>query len=373
MHFSLPNIPEERALSQRTSSIKSRTFTSGFFLPSLNNKQESGSSVTVNSRNFFTTVLKEETEEIIEEDIAPQAYIPSYVSLEGIKSRFPKTMPNFEHHYTLFRKTELMEENKLRSQHIEKLVKDLKKQKTSHEFLCDADFRAMRSHLEARERVIKLSEDIFNLYNIRYKFAEVTTQDCLMSLEKIKDRLLLANSLEVLIKEISKFPFSFFKKIGMQSFIFCERIEFHKDPRNPMISKKLFAGLFSTTALQKESDIVDYFYRNMFYHMKQQIPDLDTHWAKVYIKKSKTIMHISMDVTVKESTRPKRGFFDDQWKLFRDLIITPNASLKHESNVIRIKAFKLKDCMEKLDADGISDAWWKKLGLSLVVGSLDHL
>jgi len=265
-----------------------------------------------------------------------------------------------------------MEENKLREKHVQKLKKELAKVKATEDFSM-GHFRERRSFVDSQERIIKLSEDMFNLYNIRYKFVETTTQDCLMAIEKIKDRFLLANCLEILMKEISKFPYSFFKKIGMQNFTFCERVEFHKDPRNPMIAKKLFGGLFSITALQKESDIIDYFYRNVFYHLKIQIPDLDSQWSKVYVKRSTTILHITMDITVKESTRPKKGFFDDQWKLFRDLIVTPNATLKHESNVIRIKAFKLKDCMEKLDTDGINEDWWKKLGLCLIVGSLDNL
>lgn len=370
MYFSLSNIPDERGSSYRSPTIKSRTFTSQF-LPNIK-RQEFGSSITVNPRNFFTTVLKEEFEEIIEEDIAPQANIPSLVSIEGIKSRYPKSVPNFDHYCAFNRKTELMEENKLRGQHIQKLRKELAKLKASEAFAL-GHFRERRSFQDTQERIIQLSEDMFNLYNIRYKFVDTTTQDCLMAIEKVKDRFLLANCLEILMKEISKFPYSFFKKIGMQTFTFCQKVEFHKDPRNPMIAKKLFGGLFSITALQKESDIIDFFYRNVFYHLKSQIPDLDTHWAKVYVKKSTTIMHITMDITVRESTKPKRGFFDDQWRLFRDLIVSPNSTLKHESNVIRIKAFKLKGCMEKLDADGINEDWWKKLGLSLIVGSLDHL
>jgi len=130
---------------------------------------------------------------------------------------------------------------------------------------------------------------------------------------------------------------------------------------------------FSLNKLKTEEDILETFYKIVFYHLKEKIPGFDNNWAKVYIKTSKMKMHTSMGVIVSESTKFKTDSFEEQSKLFRELILSPNSALKHESNLVRTKAFRLKDCIESIDTDGIHESWWKKRGLSLAAGSLGSI
>lgn len=371
MYSSLTSLSEHPVSSRVSLSTKSRTST--FFLPSVRSSIRDNKSKTIllTSKNFFTTTLREETEEIIEDDIST----PVHTSLtRDLSSKMPKTLPELNRPNSTF-KSELSEENTQRGNRALHYLTEFKSLMKDQEHHLDTNgvYRERRSNINLRDRLLRLCENVLNVYNIQLKIAEMTSQDSLMKVEKVKDRFILARYLELIIQEMCKFPYSFFKKLGLSVLTFCQDYELYKEPNNPMVSKKVFGGMFAINKLGNEENVVNQFYKILFYHLKTQLPDLDSQWSKVYIRTSKTIMHISMNMIVTQSTKPKKNFFEEQCRLFKEVILAPNNVLKHESNMVRMKAYKLKNSMEGIDPDGITEAWWKKRGLNLIVGSLDHI
>jgi len=314
-------------------------------------------------------MLQEKTEEVIEDEFL--MYDVPVESMNTLKK--PKTLPELSKIKTITL-SQIAEENKLRDSRVKDCLEHLHTLNTQDDLKLDisCQFRDRRSNLDLRDRIIRTSENILDLYNIRLNVVNNGTIDSLIAVDPVKDRFAYAKFLQTVVQEISRFPYSFYKKIGLSMITVCQKIQLFKDRKDPIVKRKLLSGMFILDHLSNENEIINTFYKVLFFYLKDQIPDLDTHWAKVYTKKSRAFMNSSTNVIITQCTKVK-DYYEDQYPLFKNMVRNPNATLKNESNIVRIKCFKLKDSMEKIDPDGINLAWWRQQGFNMIVGSLDHI
>ena len=54
----------------------------------------------------------------------------------------------------------------------------------------------------------------------------------------------------------------------------------------------------------------------------------------------------------------------DQFSVFEKLIEDPKNLLESENEILREKAYLIKNCLQSLDPEGLSDQWWNHLQYS---------
>jgi uncharacterized short protein YbdD (DUF466 family) len=208
------------------------------------------------------------------------------------------------------------------------------------------------------------TEEISALYNINMSIMTYSHFDSAARFEPIKDRKVMQLLLVCLIPEICKFPYSFYKKVGIRMLSFCLYSIVNNSAHQTLYLKKRWHGLFSLDTENNPERIIKHFYKVIAFHVVATDKNIEAKWKKI---NSPGFKYGASKAKYKElaegflSHEGMKSMFEDQGEIMAALMVNYGNTVSHPDNIVREKAFLLRDMMNPLDKEGMTDEFW--LGL----------
>lgn len=210
----------------------------------------------------------------------------------------------------------------------------------------------------------KYAEEISALYNINLSIMTYSHFDSACRFEPIKDRKVLQLLLVCLIPELCKLPYSFYKKVGIRIMSFCLYSTVNNSAHHSLYQKKRWHGLFSLDAENNPEKIIKHFYKVVCFHLVSGEKNLETKWKRLNTSGFKYGPLKAKQKEVAEGFLTQEGMrsvFEDQAEILAALLVNYGTIVSHPDNIVREKAFFLRDMMNNIDKEGMTDEFW--LGL----------
>jgi len=210
--------------------------------------------------------------------------------------------------------------------------------------------RLPKNEIVNRERIIKLSEKILDLYNISFTYDTNSKTDSLMRVNSLLERDQIAFAYKVIIPEICKFPYTFIKSLEFPVLKFVTNINLYKPVTHPLIMKRLYKGLFPLDNLPSDEDKRIHFYRMLFYTIKSRSLAFDYDWGQ----------EIPPPIVLGYIKDQNRHFFAEQTDAFIDVFRDFKKFLVGGKERIRI-AELFGELMESIDPIAINEKFWESV------------
>ena len=263
---------------------------------------------------------------------------------------------------------QLVEENFLRKNKAEILLYELRNldlmrpgQRDNRE---DVDLleRKRRTKIEIQKRTFSLFERILCLYQLRFDIAFGIISDSFLDIDGVNDNFDLIQAMKDLAPIISRFPYTFFRKLRIPVLTFCDDVFFHKAHGSFCENRILAKSLIPIKKLDSQQKLTDHFIQILFYHLRSSTPNFETRLSKVEQEKPKqNATIVLMRFTDNKLKIKKKLGVEKDWIILKMLILNPKEALYNKNGTVRAKASIFRSFLEELDPEGINEKWWTKL------------
>ena len=253
-------------------------------------------------------------------------------------------------------KSELQEENSLRQMQVINVMKEFNKLRIRNKELNPTQLK--KQQLNLRENIIALAEKVLSLYNITHLYITFPKIDSLLKLDTMNDRTSLAQLYRAVIPELCKFPYSFFKRLGLVNLTFADNCVVYKTSDPAMAQRKILRGVFPLAKLPEKEERILHFYKIILFLMKKRCPDFDQEWVRITPKPKNP----NSVFGVKVAEKP-RNLFQEQVEVFRAFLQDPDDFLQSVIEYKKFQGLKFKEVMEMIDPVGINNIWWKEVAV----------
>ena len=277
---------------------------------------------------------------------------------------------------------DLTEENCLRKSKVETLLQEIMRFDTSsvHEKPVDSTIfyskeQVRRRKNEAQRRIFSLFEQILCLYELKFKIVIDSYSDSFLEVDKVEDHFAMIEYIQILAPVICKFPYSFLRRVGFPIITFCQDYFVHQPGHNFGEARILTRGLFPLSKFDTAEKMIDHFMQILYLNIKNMTPDFEAKMQKIDQERPRKTTQKSLLISPTTSRARlvrKKLPGDKEWFILKTLIMKPNQALTHDNQAFQQKAQLFKGFIEEIDPEGIDNAWWGKLELTLILPSI-HL
>jgi len=225
--------------------------------------------------------------------------------------------------------------------------------------------KSLQNH-EKENYIVKVFEEILDFYQLQFNTRHDSSHDSAVSINPVKvDSLAFCQYLNILLIQITKFPNSFFRKLGLRIFSFCDSVTINKSAHKEIYYKRVLSGLFEVEKLKTLQEIKFYFYKFVCYHIAQTSETFNREWAKLnqkgflYTKEPRALAcfdkikgFLNMECMKSQQM--------DQAQILEKVMIDHNRILNHDDEIIRKKANLLMDHLSKIDPSFRTLNGWEK-------------
>lgn len=219
--------------------------------------------------------------------------------------------------------------------------------------------------------VTKVFEEVMEMYQLQVTLVNEHIHDSALTVNPLnKESLAFSQYLNILLIQMTKFPHTFFRKVGLRIFSFCDSVILNKSDHKEIYYKRALSGLFEVEKLKTLQEIKLYFYKLICYHIAQTSETFHSEWMKINQKG----FNYTRDPRALAFFERIRGFLNydcmkslqmDQAQILEKLILDHNKILNHEDDIIRRKAELLMEHLLKIDPSFHSIKGWEKISSRL--------
>ena len=208
---------------------------------------------------------------------------------------------------------------------------------------------------EKTKSPLKLFENALDLCHIHFKmFTDFRTDSAMTIAPTDENDLAFVQYITMVLIHMAKFPFSFFRRLGLRQFAFCASMTLEKTAHKEVYFKRVLGGLFEVENFKSPQEIRLFFYKFLCYHIGQKYDGFNAQWKKLnqkgfeYFKEfygSPKLENTQGFLNI-ESIRSSQN---DQAQILEKLMSNDIKLFSHSDVIIRNKAELMKNILLTID------------------------